>query len=74
MRFEPVIGDRYFVTFEQLGTPTVRSDVEVPGLGIVVLDDADIHFAAKRPEAGFFVRQSKALGGRFVVVSRQHSA
>ncbi|MCC6404623.1 MAG: hypothetical protein IT207_11505 [Fimbriimonadaceae bacterium] len=70
----PVVADRYYVTWAELGKPTVRGDYEAPGIGVVVLDDADIHHIAKYENAGFFVRQSKALGGRFVVVSREQSA
>lgn len=71
---QPVVADRYFVTWEELGKPTVRGDYDVPGLGIVVFDDADAHHAAKHPTSGFYVRRSKALGGRFVVVSREQPA
>lgn len=70
----PVVADRYYVTWKELGSPTVRGDYEVPGLGVVVFDDADAHHASKHPQAGFFVRRSKALGGRFVVVSREQPA
>lgn len=74
MPFEPVIGDKYLVTYSQLGKPSHRQDVDVPGLGVVVVDEADVHFGQKEPEAAYFVRPSKALGGRFVVVSRMHKA
>jgi len=39
-----------------------------------VFDDADAYHATKFPNAGFFVRRSKALGGRYVVVAREQSA
>ncbi len=71
---QPVVEDRYYVTWDELGRPTVRGDYEVPGLGIVVFDDADAHYATTGKSKGFFVRKSKALGGRFVVVSREQSA
>ncbi|MES1228185.1 MAG: hypothetical protein ABUL72_05900, partial [Armatimonadota bacterium] len=72
MPFEPVVGDRYLFSWAELGKPTVRTDVKVPGFGIIVLDDADINYALKNPDtAAFFVRKSKALGtDQFVVVSR----
>lgn len=72
---EPVVGDRYYLTWEELGKPTAPTDVEVPGLGIVYLDDADIHYAKNTPDAAFFVRRSPALGEHhFVVVSRVRRA
>lgn len=72
---EPVVGDKYKVTFEQLGRPAYKCDVKVAGLGVVVLDDADINYGLTNENAAFFVRPSKALGeGRFVVVSREHKA
>ena len=71
---QPVVADRYYVTWEELGRPTVRGDYEVPGLGILVFDDADAHYATSHKSTGFFVRRSKALGGRYVVVAREQSA
>ncbi|MCW5936281.1 MAG: hypothetical protein KIT11_03115 [Fimbriimonadaceae bacterium] len=71
---EPVVADRYLVTWKELGEPVAQGDYEVPGLGIVTIDDADLHFATHTPDAEFFVRRSKALGNRFVVVSRKHPA
>jgi hypothetical protein len=72
---EPVVGDKYFVTYKQLGSPRRKGMHDAPGLGKVLIDEADIHFGSNNPEGGFFVRPSKALGeGRFVVVSRQHRA
>ena len=76
MPYEPVVGDRFVFTWEQLGKPTVRTDVKVDGFGIVVLDDADVHYALENPsDAKFFVRRSRALGtDHYVVVSRVHRA
>jgi len=75
MPFTPVVGDRYFFTWEELGKPTVRADIKVPGFGIIVLDDADVHYAATHSPAGFYVRKSKALGSNhYVVVSRLRKA
>lgn len=71
---EPVVADRYLVTWKDLGEPVTQGDYEVAGLGIVTIDDADLSFGLRVPDAHFFVRRSKALGGRFVVVSRQHPA
>ncbi|MBS1714653.1 MAG: hypothetical protein JST30_09995 [Armatimonadetes bacterium] len=71
---QPVIADRYYVTWEEIGRPTVRGDYEIPGLGTLVFDDADAFHATKFQNAGFFVRRSKALGGRYVVVAREQSA
>jgi 3-mercaptopyruvate sulfurtransferase SseA len=71
---EPVVGDKYLVSVEQLGKPTHRQDIEVAGLGVVVLDEADVHYCQQHPEGAFFVRLSMALGGRFVVVSRVQPA
>ncbi len=76
MAFEPVIGDKYLVTWADLGKPTVFGNYKIPGFGIVFLDDADIFYALNNPtNAAFFVRKSKALGDNFfVTVSRQQSA
>lgn len=71
---EPVVADRYYVTWEEIGRPTVRGDYEVPGLGVLVFDDTDAFYATSGKSEGFFVRQSKALAGKFVVVSREQSA
>ncbi|MBL8065255.1 MAG: hypothetical protein JNM34_05285 [Chthonomonadaceae bacterium] len=71
---QPVVADRYLVTWEELGRPTVRGDYEVPGLGYVVFDDTDAYYATTGKSTSFFVRRSVALGGRFVVVSREQSA
>lgn len=67
---KPIVGDRYLITWEELGKPTVRGDYKVSGLGTVVFDDADAHYAANNSPAQFVVRQSRPLGNRFVVVSR----
>ena len=74
MPIEPVVGDKFFLTYEQLGRPTHRQDIEVAGLGVVVVDEADVHYGMNNPDGGFFVRLSRPLGNRFVVVSRQHKA
>lgn len=76
MPYEPAVGDRYFFTWEQLGKPTVRTDVKIPGFGVVYLDDADVYYAVRNPQtAGFYVRKSKALGtDHYVVVGRVESA
>lgn len=76
MPIEPVVGDKYLMTWAELGKPTVRTRVEVPGLGVVILDDADVHYAVNNPEvAAFYVRRSKVLGeGIFVVVARVQPA
>lgn len=71
---EPVVADRYYVTWEELGKPTVRGDYEIPGLGILVFDDTDAFYATTGKARGFFVRFSKALGNRYVVVAREQSA
>lgn len=72
---QEIVGGRYFVTHEQLGSPTVRGDYEVPGFGIVVLDDADVHYAAQNPGAAYYIRKSLALGSNhFVVISRRQTA
>jgi len=75
MPFTPVVGDKYFFTWEELGKPTVKADIKVPGFGIIFLDDADVHYALNNSPAGFFVRKSRALGSNhYVVVSRQRKA
>ncbi|MBX3110635.1 MAG: hypothetical protein KF857_01385 [Fimbriimonadaceae bacterium] len=76
MPLTPAVGDRYLLTWEDLGKPTVNGDVKVPGLGVVTLDDADIHYALRnQAHAAFYVRKSKALGtNNYVVVSRVQPA
>lgn len=76
MAVEPIVGGRYRVTWQDLGSPRVKGDYEVPNLGWVVLDDADIHYATNNPDhAAFFIRKSAALGERhWVVVSRVQAA
>jgi hypothetical protein len=76
MANEPIVGDKYYFTWSELGKPTVSSKVKLPGLGVLIFDDADAHYAVTNPEtAGFFIRRSKVLGeGLFVVVSRHQSA
>lgn len=71
---EPVVADRYYVTWNEIGRPTVRGDYEIPGLGMLVFDDTDAFYATSGKATAFFVRKSKALGGRYVVVAREQSA
>lgn len=72
---EKIVGDRYYVSFAELGEPKRKGAYRVPGLGLVILDDADVHYAATQPAPGFFVRRSTALGPEaFVVVSRVQTA
>ena len=73
------IRDNIFeVTFTELGKPGKRGDVKMNGLGTVMIDTADLHYAEKMAGLGFepifFVSRSGALGGRFVVVGRQQKA
>lgn len=73
MAIQPVIGDKYFVTWAQLEKPTVKGHYKVTGLGTLILDDADVHYANKNPDiAAFFVRKSKALGPNMLVVVARH--
>jgi hypothetical protein len=52
-----------------------KGDYRIPGLGTVVLDDADIHYATSVAEPAFFVRRSRSLGpDAYVVISRERSA
>ena len=66
------------VTFSELGKPSKRGDVKLEGMGTVMIDMADVDYAAKMNDLGyeptFFLSKSAALGNRFVVVSRQHKA
>ncbi len=71
---QPVVADRYYVTWEEIGKPLIPGDYEIPNLGLLTLDDADVHFATRVPGAAFFVRRSAALGGRYVVVAREQPA
>ena len=73
------IRDNIFeVTFTELGKPGKRGDFKLAGLGTVMIDIADIKYAEGMSEAGyeptFFVSKSVPLGGRYVVVGRQHRA
>ena len=73
------IRDNIFeITFTELGKPTKRGDVKVTDLGKVMVDVADLNYASDMLEKGyeptFFISKSEPLGGRFVVVSRQHKA
>lgn len=76
MPLEPAVGDKYYVTWHELGRPITQGVVKVAGLGALIFDDADLHYALKYQEkAAFFIRRSKSLGdGMYVVVSREESA
>ncbi|MCH7945877.1 MAG: hypothetical protein IIC73_07700 [Armatimonadetes bacterium] len=70
-----IVGGRFYVTYLELGSPARKGDYEVEGLGTVVVDDADVHYAQGRKGAAFYVRRAKMLGpGAYVVVSRVQSA
>lgn len=72
---QKIVGDRYYVSYAELGSPMRKGDVKVHGLGTVVLDDADVHYAATQPNPGFYVRRARALGpDAYVVVSRVQTA
>ncbi len=66
------------VTFTELGKPSKRGDVKVDGFGTVMIDMADVDYAATMKDLGyeptFFLSKSKVLGNRYVVVSRQQKA
>jgi hypothetical protein len=71
------IRDNIFrITLSELGSPKKKGDVKVEGLGTVMLDVADMHYAETMAGQGYepvyFVSRSAVMGGRFVVVSRQH--
>ncbi len=72
----PVVGDKYYFSWAELGRPTVPGVIDLPGLGKLMFDDADAFFANKyRDQAGYFVRPSRPLGEKmFVVVSRRQPA
>jgi hypothetical protein len=76
MAIEPVVGDKYFFTWSELGKPTVKGEIDIPGLGKLIFDDADAHYANLNPDtAAFFIRRSSVLGPSiYVVVARQQSA
>lgn len=65
------------VTWTDLGRPEGRGYTPLPSGGAVLIDEADMDYAAKYLAAGyepeFFVRPSEALQGRYVVVSRQRA-
>lgn len=68
----------YQVTFTELGKPKKKGDVKLAGLGTVMFDVADLNYVEKMTGLGFeptfFVSRSEAMGGRYVVVSRQQKA
>lgn len=71
MALEPAVGDKYYLTWAELGKPTVPSDISIPGLGTLYLDDADIYYALGTEGAAFFIRKCPALGPtHYVTVSR----
>lgn len=76
MAFQPIVGDKYLITWADLGKPTVMGNYKIPGFGTIFLDDADVFYAAKNPDiAAFYVRKAKALGeGFFVTVARVQPA
>ncbi len=72
---EKIVGDRYYVSYAELGNPVRKGDIKIHGLGTVILDDADIHYATTKPSPGFYVRRARALGpDAYVVVSRVQTA
>lgn len=68
----------YQVTFAELGAPLDKGFYPVEGLGDVMLDVADLRYAAEAKALGnepvFFVSRSGALENDFVVVARQQAA
>lgn len=65
------------VTWKELGRPEGKGYVGLPSGGQLMIDDADMNYAAQYLAAGyepeFFVRRSEALQGRYVVVSRRRA-
>ena len=65
------------VTWTDLGRPEGTGYAALPGGGRLMLDDADLHYAARYLAEGyepeFFVRPSEALHGRYIVVSRRRA-
>jgi len=76
MAIEPVVGDKYFFTWAELGKPTVQGSIKLPGLGTLIFDDADAYYAKTvGDKAAFFIRKSSVMGNDvYVVVSRQQPA
>ena len=62
------------MTYTELGQPTAKGDYPVEGLGLVMMDSADLQYAQiyleKGYEPAYFVSPSPAIG-RYVVVGRQ---
>ena len=62
------------MTYTELGKPINKGDYPVEGLGLVMMDSADLQYAQlyieKGYEPSFFVSPSTAIG-RYVVVGRQ---
>ena len=72
---QEIVGERFLVTYAELGNPVKTGDYKIASLGIVVLDDADIHYALNNSKAAFYVQRSRALGeNAYVVISRVQSA
>jgi hypothetical protein len=66
----------YQVTHSELGRPSHRGWIDLKDdAGRLLLDAADVHFIQEMTGQGydptFFVSRSPAMGGHFVVVSRQ---
>ena len=65
------------VTWTDLGRPEGKGYTGLPAGGSLLLDDADLDYAAKYLAAGyepeFFVRRSDALQGRYVVIARRRA-
>lgn len=68
----------WFLTHEDLGRTIDQGEVKVEGLGIVNLDAGDEYYIREYLKMGlepaFFVSQSEAMRGWFVVVSRQRTS
>jgi len=66
------------ISWSDLGQPLDKGFHPVEGLGEVFLDIADFRYAsehiAKGHEPVFFVGRAPAMGGHFIVMSRQHAA
>ena len=65
------------VTWTDLVKPEGKGYVALPSGGQLMIDDADLNYAAQYLAAGyepeFFVRPSDALQGRYVVISRRRA-
>lgn len=67
----------YQLTHGELGRPTEKGWVEVPGGGKLLVDDADVRFFTVMSGRGYeptiFISRSPVMGGEYVVVARQWS-